>query len=303
MSEDIRKDNTGVSAASASTIGQQAFSSPTGPPPAYVDRELPPGWVKQFDRKSERSYYVDTMAKPPRSIWVHPFDDPQFLASITDPHQDVSDDDDHSVSDERHTRTPSPSPSPGSFKPDTKGRPSEANQDSNHLNVPGAGASSSSRTTSQTSAYPPTVTNKDMKQKDRGFFGKLLGNNKSKEERAAIRAAKKQEKQRIRDEREQRRREEERRYIEARTRLLEERRRQYEAEMEAYRRQGQAPPGYGGYGNSPYGAPHPGAYGGPVYMPQYGYGESPYNSRSRGGGGGALLGGLLGGLLLGDLLF
>ena len=52
MSEDIKKDDTGASVASASVIGQQAFTSPAGPPPAYEDRELPPGWVKQFDRKA-----------------------------------------------------------------------------------------------------------------------------------------------------------------------------------------------------------------------------------------------------------
>jgi len=278
-------------------IGQQAFTSPAGPPPAYEDRELPPGWVKQFDRKSERYYYVDTMAKPPRSIWVHPFDDPQFLTSIAGSRQDVSDNDDESISDERHSRAPSAAS--GSFRPDTKERPSEKKQDSSLLSVPGASSSAGSTSSSS----PPF--NKEMKQKDRGFFGKLkdstLG---TKEERAA----KKREKERIRAEREQRRREEERRYIEARTRLIEERRKQYEAEVELYRRQGQANPPQGGYyGNGPYGAPHPGSYGGPVYMPQYGYGESPYSRRGGSGGGfgggGALLGGLVGGLLLGDLLF
>ena len=49
MSEGVRKDDTG---ASASAIGEQAFSTPAGPPPAYEDRELPPGWVKQFDRRA-----------------------------------------------------------------------------------------------------------------------------------------------------------------------------------------------------------------------------------------------------------
>lgn len=41
-------------------------------------RPLPKGWIRQFDPSSSHNFFVDTLAKPPRSIWVHPFDDPQF---------------------------------------------------------------------------------------------------------------------------------------------------------------------------------------------------------------------------------
>jgi hypothetical protein len=239
------------------------------------------------------------MAKPPRSIWVHPFDDPQFLVSITGSRPNVSDDDNHSVSDEHHSGVPSPAS--GSFNPDSKDTASQTKRDSSLLNVPGTSSSSSRPNSSTTPSYPTSAT-KDGKQKDRGFFGKLrdsaIG---TKEERAA----KKREKEKRREERNKRRHEEELRYIEARNRLIEERRKQYEAEAEAYRARGAVAPPYGSsYGNGSYGAPHPGAYGGPVYMPDYGYGQSPYGRRGGGfGGGGALLGGLVGGLLLGDLLF
>lgn len=47
-------------------------------------RELPPGWVREVDLATEHAYFVDTRATPPRSIWCHPYDDPDFLASIPD---------------------------------------------------------------------------------------------------------------------------------------------------------------------------------------------------------------------------
>ncbi|KAG9024150.1 hypothetical protein FRB95_012032 [Tulasnella sp. JGI-2019a] len=41
-------------------------------------RSLPEGWVRQLDPSSAHHFYVDTTATPPRSIWVHPYDDPQW---------------------------------------------------------------------------------------------------------------------------------------------------------------------------------------------------------------------------------
>ncbi|KDE02474.1 hypothetical protein MVLG_06969 [Microbotryum lychnidis-dioicae p1A1 Lamole] len=46
--------------------------------------ELPKGWVREFDASSQHVYYVDTTKDPPRSIWVHPYEDPEYLASIPD---------------------------------------------------------------------------------------------------------------------------------------------------------------------------------------------------------------------------
>ena len=45
-------------------------------------RPLPAGWVRQFDQKSSHQFFVDTTAKPPRSIWCHPYDDRQYLDSL-----------------------------------------------------------------------------------------------------------------------------------------------------------------------------------------------------------------------------
>ncbi|KAJ7651872.1 hypothetical protein B0H17DRAFT_1186547 [Mycena rosella] len=59
------------------------FKSPNLPPFASPKHSptspeaLPPGWVKQFDPVSQRDFYVDTAV--PRSTWVHPYKDPQYL--------------------------------------------------------------------------------------------------------------------------------------------------------------------------------------------------------------------------------
>jgi len=41
-------------------------------------RPLPKGWVRDYDHANKHHFYVDTNSKPPRSIWVHPFEDDQF---------------------------------------------------------------------------------------------------------------------------------------------------------------------------------------------------------------------------------
>lgn len=46
-------------------------------------RELPPGWVRSFDPESSHQFFVDTRVDPPRSIWVHPYDDEQYLSTLT----------------------------------------------------------------------------------------------------------------------------------------------------------------------------------------------------------------------------
>ncbi|KAH7354574.1 hypothetical protein BKA66DRAFT_516179 [Pyrenochaeta sp. MPI-SDFR-AT-0127] len=45
-------------------------------------RPLPPGWVRSFDPQSEHQFFVDTQADPPRSTWVHPYDDERFLNTL-----------------------------------------------------------------------------------------------------------------------------------------------------------------------------------------------------------------------------
>ncbi|KAK1756737.1 hypothetical protein QBC47DRAFT_412108 [Echria macrotheca] len=46
-------------------------------------RALPPGWIRQFDSRTQHQFFVDTRANPPRSIWHHPYDDDVYLASLS----------------------------------------------------------------------------------------------------------------------------------------------------------------------------------------------------------------------------
>jgi hypothetical protein len=46
-------------------------------------RPLPDGWVRQFDAKSQHQFFVDTTKEPPRSIWQHPYDDDEYLATLS----------------------------------------------------------------------------------------------------------------------------------------------------------------------------------------------------------------------------
>ncbi|KAJ1018137.1 hypothetical protein NDA16_005003 [Ustilago loliicola] len=41
-------------------------------------RPLPKGWIRQYDPSTHHNFFVDTLANPPRSIWVHPYDDEQY---------------------------------------------------------------------------------------------------------------------------------------------------------------------------------------------------------------------------------
>lgn len=46
-------------------------------------RPLPEGWVRTFDPESHHQFFVDTKANPPRSIWTHPYDDEQYLSTLS----------------------------------------------------------------------------------------------------------------------------------------------------------------------------------------------------------------------------
>ncbi|KAF2420988.1 hypothetical protein EJ08DRAFT_528239 [Tothia fuscella] len=46
-------------------------------------RPLPHGWVRSFDPKSSHQFFVNTTTTPPRSIWHHPLDDEEYLASLS----------------------------------------------------------------------------------------------------------------------------------------------------------------------------------------------------------------------------
>jgi len=297
MTETVIPQSTGASVAEAAAAGQQAFVPPQGPPPAYDERELPAGWTREFDPKTNRHFYVDTLAKPPRSVWVHPLG---ILAQHVDQqhggNEDEDDDDDERPEEPIPERPATLSPkkresSISSYPADVKRRPDEEYRD---VSAPSAVGPSSSSSPASGPVVPVVLGSRQK----RGLIGRLRdGVFGSKEERKTRRALRKA-----------RHREEERLYMERRNALMAQRQRELEAEREAYRRSGGQYQQSGYYGGGQYGycAPSPNAYGGPAYNNQYGYGPSdPYYNRRRGGGGLGLplLGGLLGGMLLGDLLF
>jgi len=92
-------------ASSSTNIGapppyEETNSSPPGPPPHATKtrngippqtrrsmedehRSLPQGWIRQYDRQSHHQFFVDTNIEPPRSIWHHPYDDDEYLSTLS----------------------------------------------------------------------------------------------------------------------------------------------------------------------------------------------------------------------------
>lgn len=49
------------------------------------NRDLPDGWVRQYDPKTHHQFFVDKTHTPePRSIWHHPYDDDTYLNSLSE---------------------------------------------------------------------------------------------------------------------------------------------------------------------------------------------------------------------------
>lgn len=46
-------------------------------------RALPKNWVRTFDPENGHQFFVDTAANPPRSIWHHPYDDDEYLRTLS----------------------------------------------------------------------------------------------------------------------------------------------------------------------------------------------------------------------------
>ncbi|RDX52033.1 hypothetical protein OH76DRAFT_1470727 [Lentinus brumalis] len=238
---------------------------------------LPDGWIREVDPKTKHPFWVDTRAKPPRSIWIHPYEDEQFLRE----HPDIRD----RLAREREEAPPPYSPRRHSYS----GAPSGS-----RLNVPER--TDAARPTSHPGT--PVAT-----QNDRGFFGKLkdkaVG---TKEEREARR-------------REDRRREEEYMRQLAEQRRLRQQALEQQRMSSPFGRLGGSS-SYGSQYGRPFGQPmyaapagnpfsmgmgrRPGMFGG-------GYGGGYGGGMGMGGMGGMgmglpILGGLAGGLILGDML-
>lgn len=46
-------------------------------------RPLPKGWVRTLDPETHHQFFVDTTKDPPRSVWHHPYDDEEYLSTLS----------------------------------------------------------------------------------------------------------------------------------------------------------------------------------------------------------------------------
>ncbi|EGO05174.1 hypothetical protein SERLA73DRAFT_174140 [Serpula lacrymans var. lacrymans S7.3] len=233
---------------------------------------LPNGWIQEYDSTHNHPFWVDTTTDPPRAIWVHPYEDEQFLSENPEIKKKVTG---------RFKRT---------VDTDTD-EPPPYEQVRRH-SYSGDVSSSVPKRRDSVSPEIPSVENVNNEHK-RGVFGRLkdkaIG---TKEEREAERKRKAEERAQLEEQ-----------YRQARIQNLQARQTsranygQYDGYGYPGRMGGYGPPmgspyGYDGYSRS--------AFGGRGM----GMGGSGMGMRGGMGGGMAmpLLGGLAGGLLLGDLL-
>ena len=107
------------------------------------------GWVRAYDTEAHHHFYVDTTKDPHRSIWVHPFDDDQYLSTLSAEEREQVEHESmyrgqhpssadiiaaHSDEDEDHHdgRSPSSSSFPESLPPRSDGKGKGKTMDSNH---------------------------------------------------------------------------------------------------------------------------------------------------------------------------
>ncbi|KAG1875606.1 hypothetical protein DFJ58DRAFT_903293 [Suillus subalutaceus] len=225
---------------------------------------LPDGWIQEYDPQQKHPFWVDTTADPPRAIWVHPYEDEQFLSENPGIKAKVE-----------KLRAPLADPPPYEKR-------------RHSFSAGETAASLHADAMSSGSAGSPPI-DEHQEERKRGMFGKLkdkaIG---TKEEREAHKKQKAEE--RARDEELRR---------EARRRNLEQRA-AYMQQNGGYPPYGYGYPGYsgGGYGPSQYGPPA----GDPYAYNDGRYGRGSRRGGFGGGMALPLLGGLAGGLLLGDML-
>ncbi|GAA6063391.1 hypothetical protein JCM10212_002962 [Sporobolomyces blumeae] len=226
-------------------------------------RELPEGWRREFDPNSQHFFFVDTKATPPRSIWVHPFDDPDYLKAHPE-HREAS----------RLYQPPEGAP-PTNHS--SAHEPAKLQQDKvDHAATHGGAAASST-----SNDHHHGDKKKDDRTLGRKLKDKMTGT--THEQRVAQRRKQKEEELKAYQA-----------YLMRRQQIMQAQREGryqpvYAAPATPYGRSSMYGGGYG------YGSPYGGyGYGGGMYGRRPGMGM---------GSGMALGGGLLGGLLLGDMLF
>ncbi|KAH9937067.1 uncharacterized protein B0H18DRAFT_186285 [Fomitopsis serialis] len=120
-------------------------------------RDLPDGWIQEMDPGTKHPFWVDTRAHPARSIWVHPYEDEQFLRE----HPDLRDRIAHGGLARPSSEAP-PAYSPRRHSVSGSSRPSR----SNNLAPP--------KTDARPTSQPGTPSEKGMSGRHhQGFFDKL----------------------------------------------------------------------------------------------------------------------------------
>lgn len=296
-------------------------------------RPLPDGWIRQFDAKENHQFFVDTRAKPPRAIWHHPFDDDEYLGSLTTEERErLQEEEKRRILAYNRVPTPNPFHSSDEEEDNEAGRAGDTKKSRPRLSTAGAGAGAGAATAERTSSTAGTADlppRPDEKKKGLSGFGRRMKDKvtgTTHDQRVQDRA---------------RRAEEERAYYEAHRKFRQALQRAEatgQPVLFAKDRDGRdvyvEPPSWGAYGGPGggiyggrpgMGMAGPAGYGPGGYGPG-GYGWNPYTegvymdpnarfirpanpyNRPYGGGYGGgmglpLMGGLMGGMLLGGLLF
>ena len=235
-------------------------------------RPLPSGWIRQLDPQNHHQFFVDTNVEPPRSIWHHPYDDQEYLNSL-------------SPAERSKVQSLLRVPSQADIE-------AESSEDDSHHHAQQHPAAGSAELPPRPNQAPGGVSKFGRRMKD-----KMTGTtHEQREEQRRLRA--------IEEEKTYRRHMEMRQAMSraAQTgepQLIGKGKDGKDIYIEPPR--GMGMPSGGGYGYNPY---QQGPYGHPnatFVRPQYPY-SRPYGGGFGGGYGLPLAGGLMGGLLLGDMM-
>ena len=253
-------------------------------------RPLPKGWLRQFDAKENHQFFVNTNVEPPTSMWQHPYDDEDYLKTLSSEERERIQEEqnkynhadyDIESSDEQHH---------------------DSKADSKTSTAAATGAPAGASSSSSYAQLPPRPSDRKKSTSEK-LKEKLTG--QTKEQRAAEKA------QRAREEQEAYRMHQQVR--QAMVRAEQTGQPQFIAKdqqgRDVFMEPPMPPPGYNygpnGYGYNPYSS---GPYQNPnnrfvqYPRPNYAYGR-PYGYGYGSGLGLPIAGGLLGGALLGGLLF
>ncbi|EGP83673.1 unnamed protein product [Zymoseptoria tritici ST99CH_1A5] len=165
-------------------------------------RPLPEGWVRTLDTESGHQFYVDTRATPPRSTWDHPYDDEQYLATLSGPERER-------IEQENMTSYLGNGKHDPSMEDIIHGHSDLEDDAGDHKSKPkfngapvagGAAAGSAAASSSAHSDLPPRPTDGKGKGKDGRSFGrkfkdKVTGT--THEERSVARAKREEEEQKM----------------------------------------------------------------------------------------------------------